>query len=79
MWKSKVFRDAFFITTGTGVLVDQVFIDKSAQAILIFLGIYLLGCAPALHVDEAGSSPWVRLVLSMMGANPNERAKGRKR
>jgi hypothetical protein len=65
---ARLLRDAFFILTGTAVLGDQVFFVPSAQPVLVFLGIFLLGCAPALHVDEsAGGNPWVRLFLSLLG------------
>jgi hypothetical protein len=66
---TRFFRDAFFITTGTGVGVTQLpFISHSAQPVLVFLAIFLLGCAPAFHVDEsAGGNPWVRLFLSLLG------------
>jgi hypothetical protein len=62
-------RDAFFITSGTGVLVTQLpFISSSAQPVLVFLGIFLLGCAPALHVDESpGGNPWIKLLLTLLG------------
>jgi hypothetical protein len=65
---ARFLRDAFFITSGVAVLGDQVFFVPSAQPVLVFLGIFLLGCAPALHVDERpGGNPWIKLLLSMLG------------
>lgn len=65
---ARFLRDAFFITAGVSVLGDQVFFVRSAQPVLVFLGIFLLGCAPALHVDESpGGNPWIKLLFSMLG------------
>lgn len=77
MKPARLFRDAFFITTGTGVGVTQLpFVSHTAQPVLVFLAIFLLGCAPALHVDEAsGSNPWVKLLLSMLGDPTDRREK----
>lgn len=76
---TRFLRDSFFIVTGVGVEVTQLpFFSASAQPVLVFLGIFLLGCAPALHVDErSGGNPWVKLLLSMLGdrSDPPERKK----
>lgn len=62
-----LFRDIFFISTGVAVLGDQTFFVPSAQPVLVFLGLFLLGCAPALHVDDSSGSPWIKLLLGMLG------------
>lgn len=62
-------RDAFLIVLALVILYDQVFIARSAQAILIFLVIFLFGSVPALRGDakpgEYGT--FARFVMFMLG------------
>src|ERR1700677_983032 len=70
------FRNLFFLASATAILVDQAFIMPTAQPILVFLGIFLLGCVPALKGDKSeGVNPIVRLIMSMMGVPLPEETK----
>lgn len=63
------FRDLFFGTLATGILVDQVLIVNHAQPILIFLVIFLYGAVPALRSDERPGhhSPFARFIMIILG------------
>lgn len=63
------FRDLFLGALALVILYDQVFIAPTAQAILIFLVIFLLGSIPALRGDSASGKPsiFARFIMTMLG------------
>ncbi len=63
------FRDLFLGALALIILYDQVFVAHTAQAILIFLVVFLLGSIPALRGDSSSGKPSVfaRFIMAMLG------------
>lgn len=64
-------RDLFLIAVALVVLYDQVFIASKAQALLIFLVIFLFGSVPALRGDSKPGhySTFARFVMLVLGVH----------
>jgi hypothetical protein len=62
-------RDLFLGSLALVILYTQLFLDKPAQPILIFLVIFLFGSIPALRGDNKGNRPstFARIIMSLMG------------
>jgi len=62
-------RDAFLIGLALAILYDQVVIAREAQAILIFLVLFLFGSVPALRGDSKPGEygTFARFVMFMLG------------
>lgn len=67
-WQA-LLRDLFLITVALVVLYDQVFIASKAQALLIFLVIFLFGSVPAIRGDSKPGhySSFARIVMLVLG------------
>lgn len=67
-------RDLFLIAVALVVLYDQVFVASKAQALLIFLVIFLFGSVKALRSDDKPGhySTFARLVMLALGVHMPE-------
>jgi|SRR5208282_3633535 len=69
----RLIRDLFLGGLALAILYDQVLVARSAQAILIFLVIFLFGSIPMLRGDSKGNGPTtfarvvLRVVASLLG------------
>ena len=63
-----ILRELFFLVLALAILYNQVFMEPTAQPILIFTAIFFLGSIPALRGDKSEQpNPFVRLFLAMLG------------
>lgn len=61
-------RDLFLTGLALAILYQQVFVAAQAQAILIFLVIFLLGSVPVLRGDTKDRpGVFARFIMSMLG------------
>lgn len=69
-WWKLTPRDLFLGAIALGILYDQVYVAREAQAILIGLVVFLFGSIPALRGDKEakeGYGPFARFVLLLLG------------
>jgi hypothetical protein len=66
---TSLFRNLFLGSLALAIFVDQVFLVATAQPILIFLIIFLLGSIPALRGDGKSGRPstFARVIMMLLG------------
>jgi hypothetical protein len=68
----QLIRDLFLTGLALAILYQQVFVAAQAQAILIFLVIFLLGSVPVLRGDTKDEpGVFARFIMSMLGVHPD--------